>query len=140
MLSRDISIAPGFRVCPGRRGRQHVLDHQRQHALGPIRVVLLHGVLRRAAGIAVRHAGAVLEGRVGVRISGRLQLLVQQMHGVVQEVGVAVADRDVQLALELRPERGPVALEDRRQVVVVVPVGQHFLVDLAGHRIDDLAG
>ena len=43
------------------RGGQHVVDHLRQHALRPVGVVLLHGVFGGAAGVAVRHAGAVLE-------------------------------------------------------------------------------
>ena len=58
--------------------------------------------------------------------------LSQEVDGVVQEVGVAVADCDVELAFELGAERGPVALQDGGEVVVVVPVCEDLLVDGAG--------
>ena len=54
------------------------------------------------------------------------------MHGVVEEVGIAVADGDVELAFELGAEGGPVALQDGVEIVVIVPVSDDFGVDDAG--------
>ncbi|MGH7442034.1 MAG: hypothetical protein ACREKE_05105 [bacterium] len=108
--------------------------------MGPVVVVLLHGELWRASGIAVGHAGAVLEGCVGVGVGGFFELVLEQVDGVVEEVGVAVARRKVELALETGAECGPVSLEDGGEVVVLVPVGDDFFVDVAGERVDDLGG
>src|ERR1700739_4698602 len=130
----DASIAPGLRVGAGRSGRQHVLTHLRQHTLGPVGIVLLHCVLRRAAGVAVRHAGSVLKSSVGVGVTGGLQLLIEHVNSVVEEICIAIADRDVQLAFELGPEGRPIALHDGREVVVIVPVCENIFVYSAAER------
>ena len=75
-----------------------------------------------------------------MRILRCLKLLFEHVDCVVEEVGVGVANGDVKLAFELGAEGGPVALHDRGEVVVVVPVGEDLLVDRAGLRIDDLCG
>src|ERR1700758_4208660 len=75
------SVAPRFGIRAGGCSREHVLDHLRQHTLRPVGVVLLHGVLGWAAGVAMRHAGAVLECRVRMRITCFLKLLVENVNG-----------------------------------------------------------
>ncbi len=126
---RFVSVAPRF--CVGVRGcgREHVLDHFRQYTLGPVGVVLLHCVFSRAACIAVRHARTILECRVGMGITCFLKLLVEQVYGIVEEVGIAIPDGDMQLALKLRAERGPVAFENCGEVVMIVPIRENFFVD-----------
>ena len=54
-------VAPGLSIGTCGSGREHVIDHDGKDALQPVGVVLLHGVLAGPAGVAVRHAGAVLE-------------------------------------------------------------------------------
>ena len=56
---------------------------------------------------------------------------------VVQVEGVHVADVQVELALELRSERGPVALHDVAQVVVLAPVRRDALVDRARQLVEN---
>jgi hypothetical protein len=46
----------------------------------------------------------------------------------------------VELALEFGAERGPVALEDGGEVVVVAPVGGDFMIDDAGALVPDFGG
>ena len=92
------------------------------------------------AGVAVRHSGAVLEGCVGVRVAGLAELVLEQVNGVVQEVGVSVTYRKMQLAFELWPERGPIALENCGEIVVIMPVGERGFVDFSGERVDDFGG
>ncbi len=86
----------------------------------------------------MRLAGTVLELGVGVGVAGGIERLLQQVDGVVEEVGVSVADCDMELALELGAECRPVALEDGVDVVMVMPVGDDFGVDLAGERVEGL--
>ena len=50
-----------------------MVGHLGDYALGPGRSVLLHGVFGWAAGVAVGHAGAVLEGGVGVGVAGGVE-------------------------------------------------------------------
>src|SRR5579875_4225298 len=100
-------------------------DHPGNDALGPVGVVLLHGVLRRASGVAVRHAGAVLEGGIGVGVAGCLKLLLEQVDGVVEEVGVSIANCEMQFALKLRAKRRPIALENGGKVVMLMPVSNN---------------
>ena len=109
-----------------------MVNHDWKDPLRPVGVVFLHGVFRRAAGVAVGHAGAVLEGCVGVRGGGGFKLLLEKVDCVVEEVGVSVADGEVQFAFELGAKGGPVALEDSGEVVVVVPVIEDLFVDVAG--------
>lgn len=78
-----------------------MLGYLRQDALGPVGIVVLHRVFGWDACIAVRNSGAILENRVGVRIPGGFELLLQQAHSIVEEVGIGVPNRDVQLAFEL---------------------------------------
>ena len=96
-LTALVDPALGVGACGG--GCDHVVGHLGEDALEPVGVVLLHGVLGWAAGVAVGHAGAVLEGGVGVGIAGGVERLLQQVDGVVEEVGVAVADGDVESCL-----------------------------------------
>ena len=86
----------------------------------------------------MRLARPILEGRIGVRVARLLERVLQHVHRVVEEVGIAIADGDVELAFELRAESSPIAREDRVEVVVIVPVRHHLLVDRARQRIDDL--
>src|ERR1019366_10745731 len=64
--------------------------------------------------------------------AGGLQEVLHQVNRVVQHVGVVRAHVDVQFALQLRTKSSPAALQDRIQVVVVVPVGRGLVVDHAG--------
>ncbi len=105
-----------------------MFGHFWQDALRPVGVVLLHGVFGGSSGVAVRHSGAVLEGGVGVGIAGLAELVLEQVNGVVEEVGVSVAYRKVQLAFELWPERGPVTLENCGEIVVIMPVGERLVL------------
>jgi hypothetical protein len=45
-------------------GLEHVIGHPWEHALRPRKMVLLHGVLGWACGIAMWFTGTVLKGRV----------------------------------------------------------------------------
>ena len=83
-----------------------MIRHLRQHPLRPVRIVLLHGVFGGAAGVAVRLARPVLERCVRVRVRRRVQLLLQQVHRVVEEVRIAIPNRDVQLAFSFGPSTG----------------------------------
>ena len=67
-----------------------------------------------------------------IRIGRALEELLGQVHGVVEIVVIHVADIDVQFALELGPERQPVALQDVREVVVLAPVRGDGVVYDAG--------
>ena len=113
------SIPPGLGVRAHRRRSQHVRPPSAAAPAASTSALFSCMCTPRAAGVAVRHPRAVLERRVGVRIARGVQFFLQQMHGIVQEIGVAVADRKMQLALELRSQRGPVALQDRGQIVVI---------------------
>ena len=56
------------------------------------------------------------------RIRGGLQKIFEQINGVVEHVIVRAAHVDVQLALKLRAEFRPIALENRAKVVMFLPV------------------
>ena len=91
----------------------------------------VHGVVVQAREIVGQRGVAVpaVLGAVAVfhfafvgRVAG-LQKILQQVDGVVQKIVVGAADVDVELALQLRAQRRPVALEDVAQIVVLFPVG-----------------
>jgi hypothetical protein len=63
------SISRRLGISAFGRGCEHVIYYERQYALRPSGVVLLHRILRRSAGVAVRHTGAVLKGSIRVRIT-----------------------------------------------------------------------
>src|SRR5690606_34624466 len=67
---------------------------------------------------AVRLAAAVLEARARGRVRERVERGLHAVDRLVQVVVVHVADRDVQLAAQLRAELRPVAAQVVRQVVV----------------------
>ena len=59
------------------------------------------------------------------------------MDAHVQEIRIGVADVDVDFGGELGAQRGPIALEDGAQVVVLLPILGDFFVDHAGLLVPD---
>src|SRR5260370_21309451 len=133
-------IPPARNISPSRSRLRDLLHDLRQ----------IHRVVvqprerirqRRIAIPAMFRAVAVLHLAL-VRHTARrrprgLQKILHQVNGIVQEVSIRAAYIDVQLALQLRPQRSPVALQLGVQVVVGLPVLGHFVVDLAGSLIED---
>ena len=62
------------------------------------------------------------------------------MHGLVQEVGVGIADRDVNFSFELRAELRPIAMQNCVQIVVLAPVIHHGFIDVSGELVEDRGG
>ncbi len=83
---------------------------------------------------------AVVEGGVGVGGGGGFERMLHQVDGAIQKEGVGGADHDVEFALELGAEGGPIALKYGGQVVVFAPVGRDFVIDYAGALIPDFGG
>src|SRR5271170_1882887 len=81
--------------------------------------------------ISILHLAAI--GRIG----RGLQEILHAVDGIVQEVGVRAPDIDIDLARELRPQRAPVAFEDRLKVVVLAPVFGDMVVDLSRLLVED---
>ncbi len=71
--------------------------------MNPFGIVFLHGVFRWAAGIAVRHSRAILEGGVRVRIFRCFELRLQKVNSIIQKIGISVTHSKVQLAFEFGP-------------------------------------
>ena len=84
--------------------------------------------------VAVRDLAAV------GRVLDLLEDVLHQVYGVVQIIVVHVADIDMDLALELLADLGPVALEDVAEVVVLAPVLGDRAVDHAGPLVPDPLG
>ena len=81
---------------------------------------------------------AVLHFAVIRRVLRGLQEIFQVINRVVQEISVGGAHVDVQLALQLRPKRRPVALHDRAEIVVLFPIGGDAAIDFAGLFVENL--
>ena len=60
-----------------------------------------------------------------------------RVDGIVEEIIVGAADVDVELAVQFRPERRPVALQNGAEIVVFPPVSGDRRIDLAGFLIED---
>ena len=74
------------------------------------------------------------------RVRGGFQKIFDEVDGVVEHVVVGAAHVDAELAAEFGAERGPVRLQDVAQVVVFLPVGGDFGIDLAGFLVENLHG
>ena len=75
-------------------------------------------------------AVAVLYFALVRRVGGGLQKIFDEVDGVVEHVVVGAAHVDAELAAEFWAERGPVALQDVAEVVVFLPIGGDFGIDL----------
>ena len=64
--------------------------------------------------------------------AGLLEEIFHQINRIVQEISVIGADVKMKLALQLRPQRRPVPLQNRIQVVVLAPVLSRFVIDRPG--------
>src|SRR3990172_9676151 len=109
-------------VGPGRRGAPHMLRH-----LGEIVADEALTLWRPGEAVALSRAPdefAVVVGTLGAR-----EELFHQESRLLEVESVGVAHEHTDLPLELRAERRPIALEDVPKVVVLFPVGGHFLVD-----------
>ncbi len=73
-------------------------------------------------------------------ICGGLEEVFDQIDSVVEHVVVGAAYVDAEFAAEFGAEGGPVALEDVAEVVVFLPVGGDFRIDVAGFLVEDLHG
>ena len=87
---------------------------------------------------AVLGAGAVGDFAAIGWVLGGVEKVLHAIDGVVEEVSVVGTDIDVDLACELRAERGPVALKDGFEIVVLMPVLGNGVVDVTGLFIEDL--
>src|SRR3972149_4850922 len=105
-----------------RRRAPHVLRH-----LGEIVADEALTLWRPGEAVALSRAPdefAVVVGTLGAR-----EELFHQESRLLEVESVGVAHEHTDLPLELRAERRPIALEDVPKVVVLFPVGGHFLVD-----------
>ena len=59
------------------------------------------------------------------------------MNGVVEVVGIHIADGEVQLADEVRTQCLPVALQDVAQIKMLLPVIRDVVINNARDRIVD---
>src|ERR1700680_297822 len=145
---RQRSVFPACDVGAGRGGARHpigglgkdaLLDGEMANGDGLARSGRRDGGVRVAAE-AVRQVRAIFEIAGVIGIVGLGEKLLEEADGVVEIVGVARADLDVNLADELGSERLPVALKDVAQVVVLAPIGGDLMVNHAGKRIPDGLG
>ena len=116
------SISPALHVRALGRRHQHPLHRPRQHHLR-IPQSRVRVRTRVVPVPAMLGAVAVADDGVGWR-RGRLQELLDLVHGVVQVVVVHVADIDAQLAAQLGAQRLPIASKDVGQVEVLAPVAR----------------
>src|SRR5436305_7340282 len=88
------------------------------------------------AGVAVRLARTVIESRGGWRIGGSIvHPILSEVDGVIEIPGIHIADGEVQLTGELRPQRFPIAPHDGRKIVILLPVVEHAGIDLPGELV-----
>ena len=86
---------------------------------------------------AVGLSRAVEDRAAPGRVRRRREEVLQAVHGVVQEVGVHVADGDVDLSGELAADLAPALLKVGRQVRVFAPVSRDALVDRARLGVEE---
>ena len=133
-----ITSVPACHVSPGRQFSGGARRFSGVHLViaQPADCVGLFGVAVPAVlgPIAVEYLAAI--GWVG----GFLQKVFHQVDGIIEVKIVHVADVDVDLALEVFADLGPIALEDRVQVVVLLPIFRHVRIDDAGALVPDRLG
>src|SRR5256885_10185809 len=71
------------------------------------------------------------------RILRGLQEIVHQVDRVVQEVVVSFSNVDMNLARELRPELGPITLQDVPEIVIPSPELGDGAIDLSSQLVPD---
>ena len=74
------------------------------------------------------------------RVLGRVEEVLDEVHGVVEVEIVGLADVEVDLAFKVLADLRPVATEDLREVVMIAPMNGDGRVDDAGPLVPDPLG
>jgi hypothetical protein len=131
-----VLVPPGREVCTRRRGFGDAVEDDGE-VLG---VVVEAGEVIGLGGIAVPAMlgfVAVFDFAFVRGIRGGLQEVFEQIDGVVEHVIIGAADVDVQLAAEFGTKLVPIALKDRGEIVVLLPVGGDVVVDDARFFVEN---
>ena len=99
---------------------------------------------RRVSIPAVLRAGSILNltliGNPVSRHPRRFQKILHQINRIIQKVSVVTAHIQMNLPPQLRPQRCPIPLQLRVEIVMLLPILSDLMVDLPGLLIEDRLG